>query len=213
LAEVVNRLGSSAACSVSCIFRVAQAVSVFSRYRPYYRQPERISPENARLNRINAELQKNIEIQERFKRLSPAFEKFDYQTRRVVKDIAERPKAASIAAALSMFKESDFADPAKRLAYRELRASQGGQQKVKPAGSDRRQFNPSGSDFASTIYGGFAQIGKKPRISGLPAFMNSWSVIPCIERIVRREVMFARHKAGKGYHSRKRRTWASGVPC
>lgn len=202
-------------------------MGVFAKYRKFYREPERISVENARLNRITAELQKNIELQERFNRLSPVTRNIVTETRRVENDrLMGGHKAASIAAALSAFKERDFADPAKRAEYRTLRQMQeawragaqpGGQQKVKPAGSDKRQYNPTGKEFASTKYGTIARLQnvthRLTAAAWVPAFVTGSAVIPCVQRLLRREVMFALGKAGRGYRVRHRRTWSSGVPC
>lgn len=187
----------------------------FSKYRPYYSIPERISPENARLNRINAALAENLRLQERYDRLSLDVKNTANAGRRLNQARQQfGPKADLMAAALASFSEKDFADPANRIAYRKLRAQQAGRQQSKPSGADKRQFNPTGYDFASTLYGGFATIGKRLTLkSALPRFHMSYSVIPCIERHVRREVMFAKKKAGRGYRTPKRRTWASGVPC
>lgn len=206
-------------------------MGLFSKYRPNYLNPERFSPEEARERRLTAMLER----ERRFSELPNFQVKLDEVRRkaalsRVTKNIlnedAERlvkvrkqsgPKAASIAAALKMFTERDFADPQLRSAYRELRRRQGGQQNVVPSGSDKRRYNPTGKDFASTIYGTLA------RLSGVPhalhsarwqaQFLNPTKVIPCIQRTVRKEVMFAKKHAGKGYRTPKRRTWASGVPC
>lgn len=206
-------------------------MGLFSKYRPQYKIPERISPEDARERRLTALLER----ERRFAEL-PNFQVKLEETRRkaalsrVTENILNentrsdvkggkrtRPKAASIAAALSLFTEKDFADPQRRAAYRKLRNLQGGQQNVTPSGGDKRRFNPTGKDYASTIYGTLA------RLSGVPhalhsaqwqaKFLNPSKVIPCIQRTVRREVMFARRHAGRGYHTPKRRTWASGVPC
>lgn len=200
-------------------------MGLFSQYRRFYTEPERISPEIARLNRISAALDKERELQDRY-RLSPVTSKIVGNRRRLVEDaLVERPKAASIAAALGAFKERDFADPANRLIYRQLRSRQlalenqrqQARQKVKAAASDRRQFNFEGKGFASTLFGTKARVGGVVNplrgSSWLPSFINPSSVVPCIERMVRREVLFAKGKGGRGYHSPKRRTWASGVPC
>lgn len=82
---------------------------------------------------------------------------------------------------------------------------------MSPVGGDKRRYNPTGKDFASTVHGYRATF--RPLDSWLPAFANPTQVVPCIQRKMRREVMFAKDKAGRGYHAKKRRTWSSGVPC
>lgn len=196
----------------------------FEKYREFYREPERVSPEIARLNRISAALERERRLQDAYS-LSPVTSEIVGNRRRLVEDaLAERPKAASIAAALRSFKERDFADPANRLIYRQLRSRQlalvhmrqQARQKVSPSGADRRQYNPFESVFKS-VFGTPARVGgSADKLSGahwLPKFVHPQSVVPCIQRMVRREVMFARNKAGRGYHSPKHRSWASGVPC
>lgn len=140
----------------------------------------------------------------------------------VVKDRAAiGPKAWLIDAALAKFGERDFADPEKRKAYRALRARQEGLRKVQPSGADMRSYHPDkGTDergFAQTVYGGVAKIGalidRGHRQSWLPGFHAASSVIPCIQRTIRREVMFALGHGGKGFHTKKRRTPNSEIPC
>lgn len=123
---------------------------------------------------------------------------------------------------LAEFRETDFGDPVKREAYRALRkmqenAARGRSTKSQPTGSDKRRFDPSGKDYAVTKYGTLARLYTNNSATfskgWLPVFLNPAKVIPCIQRSVQREVMFATKKAGKGYHTRKRRTWSSGVPC
>lgn len=200
----------------------------FFRHHYYYPEPERLTPAEARARRLEGLLER----ERRFADLPNFPEKLAEARSRVVKkeplgltrEIVNEPvsrvqKAASIAAALSRFKESDFADPEKRTRYRKLRAAQGGQQKVEPSGSDKRRFNPTGKDFASTIYGTAARLSGRLRDSAdtssswVQVFANPGSVIPCIQRKARREVMFALGFGGRGYKKPKRRTWSSGVPC
>jgi len=125
-------------------------------------------------------------------------------------------KAALIAAALKQFTERDFADPEMRKAYRDLRSIQmGGRQKVSPSGGNKSYYNPAGKDYASTIYGTAARLGQWTALGAEAArmFLNPGTVIPCIQRSVRREVMFATKKAGRGYRVKHRRSWSTGVPC
>lgn len=205
--------------------------SYFTKYRHLYKEPERYSPEIARERRLAATLAKEQVLNdERAAALSqvkiktrtpfvPAWKAFDERQSNV-------HKAASIAAALSQFKERDFADPEKRSSYRELRAQQeylrqvnlyaeqartreGGQRKVNiTSGSDMRRFMPDREDVR-TSHGTIARVG----LAGLLGFVNPFGVIPCIQRQVRKEVLFALGKSGKGYHTRKRRSYSSEIPC
>lgn len=196
----------------------------FAKYRKFYTVPERVSPEIARLNRITATLEKERTLADRYS-LSPVTSEIVGNRRRLVEDaLAERPKASSIEAALKTFTEKDFADPQKRLIYRQLRSRQialssmrsEARKKVPPSGADRRQFSFE-KDFPHTVYGTAARVGGSAhRLFGrswLPKFLNPTAVVPCIQRMVRREVMFANGRAGRAYHVKHRRNWASGVPC
>lgn len=163
---------------------------------------------------------------DRLKALSPSStSKIDTALSQLsVKGNKRFPQAALIAAALSSFSEKDFADPAKRNAYRELRrmqlnsqepATRGGRQKVSPTGGDKRRYDPTGKDHARTRYGEFARyaVGSPFASSWMQVFRNPTAVIPCIQRKSRREVMFAKGKAGRGYKVKHRRNIFSGVPC
>lgn len=191
----------------------------FTKYRKYYKEPERYTPDIARERRLAAVMKREaagvatlsrVQLE---KTVVPAWKRLnDPETK--------GQKAASIAAALSRFREQDFADAQARAEYRKLRNKQENLrnlQKVKPAGSDKRRFNPQGKDYASTIYGTAARfvsdLSRLPRAFAVAKFAVSGNVVPCIQRMVRQEVMFATGKAGRGYHKPKRRTFNSGVPC
>lgn len=187
-------------------------MSKFAKYRKFYKEPERYTLDITRERRLASTLErerKQVEAlslaqRERFK---PAW-KVDED-----RSLVGPKESMTLSARLAMFKESDFADPAKRLEYRRLRAAQE-QQRAKPAGADRRQYTPYPTvDFASTVFGTAARFGAVLGRHALPRFRFASAVIPCIERLVRREVLFAKGKGGRGYHTRKRRSWSSGVPC
>lgn len=206
----------------------------FTKGRFHYPEPERLNPTEARTRRLDNLLERERRyqdvpnftfVQERLRAagLSRVAKNIvNEDTRSVVKGRRlTGPKAASIAAALATFKERDFQDPAKRKLYRALRRAQQVPEVVAPSGSDKRRFNPSGKDHASTIYGTAARLTGVRHMLGHSLNANSWvpsflmpqHVVPCVERMVRREVMFAKKKAGVGYRTKKRRTWQSGIPC
>lgn len=69
-----------------------------------------------------------------------------------------------------------------------------------------------------TIYGTEAWIGipfpkSWTRTGTVPRFVSKTISLPCVERSVRREVMFAKKKAGKGYRVRHRRHPFSEIWC
>lgn len=190
-------------------------MSLFRKYRKYYQEPERYTPDIARERRLVAALEKErqfaqaaalsrVQLKER-EQFVPKWKLDEEPSRKV-------PKAVSITAALSRFKESDFADPARREQYKQLRRLQE-QQRAKPSGGDRRRYSPYGNDYASTISGTVARVGATLGRHLLPRFRFSYAVIPCIQRAVRREVMFANGKGGRGYKVPHRRSPLSGIPC
>lgn len=190
----------------------------FSKYRKYYKEPERYTSDIARERRLAAVMKREAAAVESLSRVKIKNE-FVPRWKLVNDPETKGQKAASIAAALSQFKERDFAEPQARAAYRKLRQRQEelrSQQKVRPAGSDRRQYNPT-EPFPSTVYGTAARfvhnLSRLPGAISVAKFAVSGNVIPCIERAVRREVLFALGKGGKGYKTPKRRNEFSGIPC
>lgn len=89
------------------------------------------------------------------------------------------------------------------------------QWRSRPSGSDRRLYHPDGDSApAVDVVGRVAGMASASWASSAArVFVNPSSVIPCIQRAVRREVMFAFKKAGHGHHKKKRRNWMSEVPC
>lgn len=197
-----------------------------SRY--YYPTPERYTLSVAREKRLNAMLAQDrrfADIANFNNRKAALFQANKLNNALLPKAVNDQKafghKAALIAAALSQFSEKDLSDPAKRTQYRTLRqqqvmfrelASREGQAKVTPTGGDKRRYNPTGKLFAATTSGNIARL-VSPRNTWVRVFKNPGSVIPCIQRSVRREVMFAKKFAGKGYKVRHRRSWSTGVPC
>lgn len=195
----------------------------------HYLEPERVRlPPVARAQKLNNLLARDPRFldlpnfAEKLRALSPAPSKINTALlkSKAVKGSKRSLRKDLISAALSGFTEKHLSDPSQRAKYRELRkmqlqspepAKRGGQTNVSAVAGDKRRYNPTGKAFASTVHGYRATF--RPLDSWLPAFANPSQVIPCIQRKMRREVMFAKDRAGKGYRSRKRRTWSSGVPC
>lgn len=195
----------------------------FSKYRPYYKLPERVSPEIARERRLTALL-------ERDRRMVDVPNFADTLSRVQNKNLnslsvpngplndRRRPgqKAASIAAAKAALLKVPDKDwtaahneqwKAIRHAESAIRAAQS-----QPSGGDNRRFNPTGKG-AATIYGTRARLNVRSKLNWLPVFAHPPSVLPCIQRWVRREVLFATGKGGRGYRSPHRRNSNSGIPC
>lgn len=190
----------------------------YFKQNPFY-DPERVAYRNANLRRATsaADLYRPVPRA----RLSRDVRKFLVETDLLVNRESNRFSQRSlIAAALSNIKSKDFADPAVRQRYRALRRVQldlerqrlGQVGKTSVAGADKRRYDPTGKDYAVTRHGVVAKL-VLPATSWVRVFRNPLVTVPCVQRSMRREVMFARRKAGKGYRSPKRKTWASGVPC
>lgn len=191
-----------------------------------YITPERISPTIARERALAAALAKNLKLQERYKRLGarPVSGELKPSTLKFLTDaeVALRRARASTARRQNIraFETLGAIARANRTMQRE------GFEKAQPTGSDRRRFNPA-SSLASDLYGNVARTGLHVReawktvnqaswqLNGgwVPRFLNPNAVVPCVSRKLRREVMFAKKKAGRGYATKKRRNENSGVPC
>lgn len=139
-----------------------------------------------------------------------------------VKDrLSDGPKASLRLAALleiqnklNRFQEADFAEASNRLQYRRLRAAQEAiRQNVKPIVNDRRYYQPGGHIWPSTKYGTAARYSGFASVAGRPLFRRKSTLLPCVQRLARRSVMFALGKAGKGYRTKHRRNINSEVPC
>lgn len=89
---------------------------------------------------------------------------------------------------------------------------------AKASAGDRRQFNFSSSPTAvnaRTVFGTEAFVKFVPVTARAAAahFLSPAMVIPCIQREVRREVMFASRKAGRGYRVPHHRGPHSDIGC
>lgn len=79
---------------------------------------------------------------------------------------------------------------------------------AKAIAADRRQ--KLSSHEPKNINGTAAVV--VPRAEGRFAFLLPENVLPCVQRVTRREVLFAKNKAF-GSHRRKRRTFNSNIGC
>jgi hypothetical protein len=78
-------------------------------------------------------------------------------------------------------------------------------------GADRRMFNFTG--FPKMTNGTFARV--VATAGGRVRFIMPNRVVPCVQRTIRREVLFAKRKVGKGgsSHKPKRLTSTSNIGC
>lgn len=86
----------------------------------------------------------------------------------------------------------------------------------RPPQSDRRAYHPAGAKRPPVDVHGLPAdyvVAPARNEKASQAFKRPDAYLPCIARKTRREVMFAKRKAGKGYKVRKRRNWLSDIPC
>lgn len=86
------------------------------------------------------------------------------------------------------------------------------QEKPKPSQADRRFYRPDHAYVASK-YGYAARVEVGDRKAAKHIFAHPELSYPCIQRSIRREVMFANKSAGKGYRRKKRWTHISEIEC
>lgn len=100
---------------------------------------------------------------------------------------------------------------------------------VQSVGEDFRRFHPNANRRRLRTLGGAfvrarAVVGTEPfrsRVSGASRFLSPWSVrhvfprdaVVCVRRKIRKEVIFATGKAGRGGQRRPRRNENSDVVC
>lgn len=189
------------------------------RYR--YNQPERFSPEEARERRLQSALERSRkELEGRTEPLSLAnrihldrlkeFEvKFGKELEARRRQFKKSPQEVRRdKAAISRL----FQLQAKQ---QELLQRVAGTQRAKvyqAVAGDRRFFNPFGDAFnPRTIYGTEAHVGTSA--FSRRVFRNPVLAVPCIQRAIRREVMFAFGHGGVGHKAKKRRNEMSLIGC
>ncbi|QCQ85086.1 hypothetical protein [Blackfly microvirus SF02] len=115
---------------------------------------------------------------------------------------------------LSKFKERDFADPSSRKTYVQLRTAQNAleasRQKVE---KKAKAFSgPVGHQWPITKYGTAARYSAWTSVAGDPRLYRKSNLVPCIERAVRRMVLFSLGK-NKGFKTPKHKSKDSWIPC
>lgn len=84
---------------------------------------------------------------------------------------------------------------------------------------DRRQFHPEQGARPARLISGVRHRLRAPRVRGprLPigvAFENPLRVLTCVRRKVRKEVLFAKRKVGRGAAKKMPRwSWRSNIQC
>lgn len=196
-------------------------MGLYQRGRYRYTIPERLSPEEARQRRTVAALEKaRKELEDRPARLSPA----NVAHLERVKDFQRKIQVELDARRAELKKE--YRNPARKKAaisglfqlqakanenLQRLRRTQSAIRREASA-ADRRYFNPAGILYnPRNIFGSEARtfVGS----NGRRKFVHKTSAIPCIDRAMRREVMFALGHAGKGHRVPHRFNPMSLIGC
>lgn len=181
------------------------------KYR--YPIPERLSKEEARQRRLVAALEKTRkELEVRPSRLSPVnvahLERVKDFQRKILGEIDARRahikeiekeqssigKSARRKAAISGLFQLQAKAQSNLQRLRRARSLQ----RSEASAADRRYFNPAGLFYnPRSVFGTEARtfVGA----SGKRKFVHKASAVPCIDRAVRKEVMFAFGHAGRGY--------------
>jgi hypothetical protein len=207
-------------------------MSYFSKYRHLYSQPERIDKydPSAVRRRVERELERVRAIEGRRAALSPAnqlhiqlLQDFVTQKSKAELDVQRAKERLKVTPSQSNLRDHkaavsrlfNLAQRVERL--RKVQSQRSAAQTAKPSGGDRRYFNFPSSPTAlnpRTVYGTEAITRFISSESGLRPFFKLASLsLPCIQREVRREVMFAHRKAGKGHRTRHRLSPSSLVGC
>lgn len=205
-------------------------MGLFSHYRYLYKEPERLTPDEARERRVTAVLERERErlkvervplslANKSYVNQLKEFEvKFgaELEARRARMDAINRtnvssyPKSGALKAARSRLLQLEQ----RRNALLQAAAAERRQNSFKPSGGDRRLWTPYLLNPRS-VFGTEAFVKHGTRVRGVERklFKSPGLALPCVERMVRREVMFARGHGGKGHRVRHRFNPLSLIGC
>lgn len=197
-----------------------------------YKELERFSPEEARARRFESTLartRKELEDRERLSALSQAnknhlqrLKEFEAEfsaridaRRRQMRSVPDRPLSRLEGLRLYAAR-SEYLNLSGQLSVLRRRARQEARSTLlqQASAADRRNWYPGSKYFRNPrdVWGGEAKrIASK--VSGKSHFINSVYAVPCVRRLVRREVMFAKDKAGRGYRVKHRLNQLSNMWC
>lgn len=194
-----------------------------------YKIPERLTPSEIRQRRLFSDFQRmRKELEDQPSRLSPAnkthvtrlkeFEaKFgaEIESRRArVEQAAKRDpsivRSRTYQAALSKLLQLQQRRSA---LLQRAAAERRTQARNKATAVDRRLYNPTKSQSPRTIYGTEAWVKQSADAVTRRLFVNPFLAIPCVQRAVRREVIFAKGHGGKGHKGKRRFSVLSHIGC
>jgi hypothetical protein len=194
------------------------------RNKYIYTLPERLSPEEARQRRFKALLEKErkaLEVEPA--RLSSA-NKFHLQKLKEFESkFSAEIEARRVRLQKSSVLKSNPEHPANSRLFQLLQWRSTLQQRAaaerrarvfQTSVGDRRFYNPNKNDFIpKTRFGTNAWLKATVDEVARRMFHNPTAALPCIQRTVRREVMFARGHGGRGHKVPHRRNPLSDIWC
>lgn len=192
-----------------------------------FRLPERLTPDEIRRRRLAAVLERHQkELEARTDRLSPAnnfhLQKLKEFQRKFQPELEARkreinrlyksdPSVRTRALKVAMFGyfqlQTRQSELLKRAASEKRRNALFGQ----AIGANRNYFHPSSWRNPRAIYGTEAKV--TVNASSRKMFRRPEMAFPCVQRLIRKQVMFAFGYAGKGYRTRKRFGPFSEIGC
>lgn len=195
------------------------------KYR--YTIPERLTADEARQRRLVAALEKSRkELEDRPARLSPVnvahLERVKDFQRKILGELeARRARLREIDKLENSFRNRALRKAAvsglfqlqlrQRENLQRLRKAQSAM-RSKASAADRRYFNPLRNIFnPRSLFGTEARTYVSS--SGRRKFIDRTSSVPCVDRLVRKEVMFAKGHAGRGYRVPHRFNPMSLIGC
>lgn len=193
-----------------------------------YQEPERLSPSEARLRRVQSELDRVESLERARPRLSPV-NKFHFQRlkefeskfsdeidarRERVRKLSERDSNEQSLRSRSLLKSAILAASnlqQRRTTLRQRADAERRANILREASAPNRRYDLPGFLNPRSIFGTEALTGMSPFHQKF--FKNPLLSIPCIQRAVRREVMFAKGHGHKAHRGRRRRGPLSAIGC
>lgn len=182
------------------------------KYSKYYTIPERVASDypSRMLRTVEKELERNLELQQRYGRLSPVsnekhlklLQETHMRLSRRLDDVdpvgkyAHKVKSGLVGRGLLGTAISGL------LKRERATRTQTAKPAAKASAADSRAYAPAPKEVrnARTVFGTDAHFSVNSL--GRHYFKTRYLVIPCIQRQVRKEVLFAIGKGGKGYRGR-----------
>lgn len=202
-------------------------MKLYRRYQYQYHMPERLDFEaKSRLARtVEKELERNLALQLQYGRLSPAS---NIQHLNLLKEThvrlsreldaldPVRKKAAKVATSFTptRFLQAALSVSLQRSSERARKANAArSSPAAKASAADSRNYVPGPQDVrnARTVFGTDAHFSVNSL--GRHYFKHPYLVVPCVQRAVRKEVLFAIGQGGKAHRSPHQKRPYSHIWC